>query len=202
MTYIKLFISFFKIGLFSFGGGYAMIPLISAEIAAHSWMNELEFIQIIGIAEMTPGPIAVNAATFVGFKTAGILGSICATVGVALPSLLIILFISRFFFKNSKHPLMKKTFYGIRPVIAGLILSAGLVVASRTMLLKSINEIVSAPSLINISSMINISSFVDIPSIIILLIIIGINRWKKIHPLFLIVIAGILGYLSQFLIIA
>jgi chromate transporter len=110
MIYLQLFASFFKIGLFSFGGGYAMITLISDEIAKHHWLLQSEFVRIIGIAEMTPGPIAVNSATFIGYKTAGILGATLATAGVALPSLLIILFASSFFFKNAEHPLMKKKF--------------------------------------------------------------------------------------------
>jgi chromate transporter len=91
MIYLSLLITFFKIGLFSFGGGYAMIPMIEREIESHGWLSPAEFIDIIAIAEMTPGPIAVNSATFVGFKTAGILGGLFATLGVALPSLLLIL---------------------------------------------------------------------------------------------------------------
>ncbi|MDF2675197.1 MAG: Chromate transporter [Clostridiales bacterium] len=129
MIFLKLFISFFKIGLFSFGGGYAMIPLIQSELEANNWLSSSEFIDVIAIAEMTPGPIAVNSATFVGYKAAGFWGGITATFGVALPSLLLILIISNIFFKFQKHPLNTMIFYGIRPVVAGLILSAAIVVA-------------------------------------------------------------------------
>jgi chromate transporter len=129
MIFLKLFISFFKIGLFSFGGGYAMIPLIQSELEANNWLSSSEFVDIIAIAEMTPGPIAVNSATFVGYKAAGFWGGIIATFGVALPSLLLILIISNIFFKFQKHPLNTMIFYGIRPVVAGLILSAAIVVA-------------------------------------------------------------------------
>lgn len=87
MIYLKLFLSFVKIGLFSFGGGYAMIPLIQKEIESHGWLTPSQFIDIIAIAEMTPGPIAINSATFVGYNTAGFLGGAVATFGVALPSL-------------------------------------------------------------------------------------------------------------------
>lgn len=178
MIYLELFFSFFKIGLFSFGGGYAMIPLISTEILKNGWLLESEFIQILGIAEMTPGPIAVNSATFVGFKTAGIFGAFSATLGVALPSLLIILFISSFFFKNSKHPLMKLVFKGIRPVIAGLILSAAIVIGKSTLIHKTING----------------GSIVNYKTIIIMVIILGLALKTKIHPIVLIIISGVLGF--------
>lgn len=135
MIYLSLFITFFKIGLFSFGGGYAMIPMIEKEIESHKWLSSSEFIDIIAIAEMTPGPIAVNSATFVGFKTAGVLGGLFATLGVALPSLIIVLLISQFFFKYFNHPIKDSIFYGVRPVIAGLIFSAAIFVA-KTALIK------------------------------------------------------------------
>jgi len=97
MIYLKLLFTFFKIGLFSFGGGYAMIPMIEKEIEANKWLTSDEFVDIIAISEMTPGPISVNSATFVGYKTAGIFGGMFATLGVALPSLILILIISHFF---------------------------------------------------------------------------------------------------------
>src|SRR5690606_18104282 len=122
----KLFITFFKIGIFSFGGGYAMIPFIEKEIQAPNWLTSAEFVDIIAIAEMTPGPVSINSATFVGFKTAGFFGGLSATLGVAMPSLLLILLISQFFFKYREHPVNKAIFYGIRPVVAGLILSASI----------------------------------------------------------------------------
>lgn len=128
-VYIELLVTFFKIGAFSFGGGYAMIPLIQEEITRHGWMTAAEFVDIISIAEMTPGPIAVNAATFVGYKTTGLWGGIIATIGVALPSLLLILLVSQIFFKYQHHPINKMVFYGVRPVIVGLITTAAVVVS-------------------------------------------------------------------------
>ena len=167
MIFVDLFLAFFKIGLFSFGGGYAMIPLISEEIANHGWMNEAEFIQIIGIAEMTPGSIAINAATFIGFQTAGLSGALVASLGVLMPSLLIILFISAFFFKYSRHPLMKKIFSGIRPVVTGLIFSAGILIGK---------EIIFEPR-----------------TLIVLAGLILVVKFKKIHPIMLIVLAAVSG---------
>ncbi|MCH4886612.1 chromate transporter [Acidaminobacter sp. JC074] len=182
MIYLRLFMSFFKIGLFSFGGGYAMIPLISDLITKEGWLLQEEFVQIIGIAEMTPGPIAVNSATFVGYKTAGILGSMSATLGVAMPSLLLILFVSGFFFKYSDHPIMKHIFLGIRPVVAGLILASALVMARTTILSGGHGQIAF-----------NFETF------IITIVILFIALRQKMHPIILISIAGILGYFTTFL---
>lgn len=124
MIFWRLFITFFKIGLFSFGGGYAMLPLIADEVLNHAWLSQSEFVQIIAVAEMTPGPIAINSATYVGYQTAGFWGSFWATLGVASPSVILILFISGLFFKYNHHPRVKRFFMGVRPVIAGLVLTA------------------------------------------------------------------------------
>ncbi len=122
---IKLFFSFFKIGAFTFGGGYAMIPLMQAEIInTHHWLTHSEFMEIIAIAEMTPGPVAINSATFIGFRTAGVLGATIATLGVVLPSFITVLIIAHLLkeFKNS--PWIKALFSGIKPAVIGLILIA------------------------------------------------------------------------------
>ncbi len=180
MIYIELFLSFFKIGLFSFGGGYAMIPLISSVITDKGWLLQNEFMQIIGIAEMTPGPIAVNAATFVGYKTAGILGSVAATSGVAMPSLLIILFISKLFFKYSEHALMKSIFKGIRPVVAGLILSSAILIAKEAILPETHNTEIT----------------VNYETLLITVVILIIALRKKIHPILLISFSALLGLIT------
>lgn len=126
MILLQLFASFFQIGLFSFGGGYAMIPLIQHELERHGWMTSGQFIDIIAISQMTPGPLSVNAATFVGYKSAGVVGGFIATLGVALPSLILILVLSGFFFRYRTHPLQRKLFYCIRPAIVGLIADAAI----------------------------------------------------------------------------
>ena len=115
-----LFTGFFKIGLFTIGGGYAMLPLMQEEIARYGWITPAEFIDIIAIAEMTPGAIAVNTATFAGFRTAGIIGAIVATAALALPSLLIIVPLSNFWEVHREHPILKAVFNGIKPAVAGL----------------------------------------------------------------------------------
>lgn len=190
MVYLKLILSFFKIGLFSFGGGYAMIPLIQTEIEKYNWISQSDLIDMVAIAEMTPGPIAVNSATFVGYNAGGILGGIIATIGVALPSLLIILIIASMFFKFNKHPLKILTFYGIRPVISGLIISAALVVAKTTFFKGDINMNEVTMSFFQTISIQNILIFI----VDILLLI-----RTKINPIIVIFISGIIGLVVNFI---
>ena len=124
---LKLFWIFFKLGLFTFGGGYAMLPIIQKEIIEnHKWISEEDMLDIVAIAESTPGPISVNTATFVGYKTAGVLGSIFATLGLAIPSLVIIFIISFFYQKFIDNEWVAKAFKGIMGAVTVLILNAGI----------------------------------------------------------------------------
>ena len=124
---LKLFCTFFKLGLFTFGGGYAMIPHIKEIIVNDKkWIEEKELLEIIAIAESTPGPIAINMATFIGYKQNKILGSIAATLGVVLPSLIIIFLISLFFDNFIKNKYVQYAFEGIKCCVAFLILKAGI----------------------------------------------------------------------------
>ena len=127
MIYLTLFFEFLKIGLFTFGGGYAMIPLLKETIEQHNWMSEETFYSFIGVCESTPGPIAVNMATYVGSVQGGILGSICATIGVVLPSFIIIVLIAAVFAKLLQNKIVNAFLKGIRPVIIALILEAGII---------------------------------------------------------------------------
>ena len=125
-TCLKLFLVMFKIGLFTFGGGYAMISLLESElIAKRKWLENDEFLNVVAIAESTPGPVAINAATYVGYKLAGFWGSLAATVAVALPSFLIIFLISLFFDAFLSLKYVAYAFDGIRVCVIFLILSAG-----------------------------------------------------------------------------
>lgn len=126
MILFDLFRTFFVIGLISFGGGYAMIPVIELEVTSQNWMTTQEFTDIIAIAGMSPGPIATNSAIFVGYQTAGITGAIVSAIGMILPSLMIILLISLFFVKATKHKIVQSAFYGLRPIIVGLIFYAAI----------------------------------------------------------------------------
>ncbi len=134
MTFWNLFYGFFKIGFFTIGGGYAMLPLMQQEIARYGWITAAEFIDIIAIAEMTPGAIAVNAATFAGFRTAGVLGAVVATAALALPSLLIIVPLSNFWEIHQDHPVLKAIFNGVKPAVAGLIAAAAIYIGQTALL--------------------------------------------------------------------
>ncbi|WP_028611380.1 chromate transporter [Paenibacillus harenae] len=119
---IDLFITFFMIGLVSFGGGYAMIPLIQEQVVnRHGWMEAQQFTDVIALTGMSPGPIATNIAIFIGYEQQGVLGAVIAMLGTILPSLLLILGVGMLFYKISEHPLVQSSFYGLRSVITGLI---------------------------------------------------------------------------------
>ncbi len=124
---LQLFIAFFKIGLFTFGGGYAMIAVIERElIEQKKWLTQDEFLDVVAIAESTPGPIAINSATFIGYKVAGVLGSLFATLGVVLPSFIIIFAISFVFDKFIQIKWVAYAFKGIQACVAFIILNAGI----------------------------------------------------------------------------
>ncbi|MBS5885773.1 MAG: chromate transporter [Clostridium sp.] len=165
---IKLFFSFFKIGSFSFGGGYAMLPFIQREIVENNnWININEFMDIIGISQMTPGPVAINSATFVGYKLSGVLGSIMATIGVVITSFVLVSIISKTLDKFKESTVVKGALMGMRPVLIALIIKAFLDLAKE--------------------------SYLDLKSIIITSIIGVVLLSKKVHPILVIVIAAILG---------
>lgn len=126
MIYIQLFLSFFKIGMFSIGGGYAAMPLIQNEVVTiHSWLTMKEFADIITISQMTPGPIAINSATFVGIQIAGFPGAVIATLGCVTPSFIIVLSIAMVYFKYRKLTVINGILDGLRPAVVSLIASAG-----------------------------------------------------------------------------
>ena len=120
----QLFFTFFRIGLFTFGGGYAMVPLIQREMTSHQWISVQQFGDILAISQITPGPLAINTATYVGFVIAGVAGSAAATIGVMLPSLLLILVLTHWLDRIWHHPLTRMAFHGLRPTVVALLASA------------------------------------------------------------------------------
>ena len=126
MIYLELFLTFLEIGAFSFGGGYGMISLIREKVLMYGWLTEKELLNMIAVAESTPGPIAVNMATFVGSAQGGILGSILATLGVVLPSFIIILLVAALIRNLLKYAAVKAFLGGIRPSVVGLILATAI----------------------------------------------------------------------------
>ena len=138
----KIFWTFFKIGLFTFGGGYAMIANVrEVVVEKYGWLTEDEFIEIIAIAESTPGPIAINMATFIGSSQAGFLGALCATLGMVMPSFIIILVIAKFFSRFSENRYIKTVLVSIRPFVVGMILSAGLYLVLSAVGISSVESI-------------------------------------------------------------
>ena len=127
MTYLNLFFVFFKVGLFSFGGGYAILPLIQHEVVdINKWISFKEFMDIVAVSQITPGPISINLATHVGYRIGGTLGSTIATTSVVLPSIIIVSLIVIFLKRFSKLPVVQRIFKSLRVTIVGLILAAGI----------------------------------------------------------------------------
>ena len=178
MLYLQLFYTFFMIGLFGFGGGYAMLSMIQGEVVTrHGWLTSQEFTDIVAISQMTPGPIGINSATYVGFTATGsVWGSIIATLAVVLPSFILMLAISKFFLKYQKHPVVEAVFSGLRPAVVGLLASAALVLMNA--------ENFSSPKE-------DMYSFI-ISCLIFLVAFVGTRKYK-INPILMIVACGIAG---------
>ena len=127
MIYLQLFFSFLQVGMFSFGGGYAAMPLIQGQVVtAHKWLSMSEFTDLITISQMTPGPIAVNSATFVGIKIAGIPGALVATFGCILPSCIIVTVIAKLYLKYRNMAMLQGVLNSLRPAVVAMIASAGI----------------------------------------------------------------------------
>ncbi len=151
MILLELFLSFLQIGALSFGGGYAAMPLIEAQIVtAHGWLTMTEFADLVTIAEMTPGPIAVNAATFVGIRVGGIPGALAATAGCILPACILVTLIARLYLKYRKLSVLQGILGTLRPAVVALIASAGLTIlmnslwGGRTVVLSETNVVTAA----------------------------------------------------------
>ena len=180
MIYLQLFYTFFKIGLFGFGGGYAMLSMIQGEVVTrYDWVSSQEFTDIVAISQMTPGPIGINAATYVGFTSTGsVVGSVIATFAVVLPSFILMLTISKFFLKYQKHPVVESIFSGLRPAVVGLLASAALVLMNV--------ENFGSPTTDTYSFVISI--------IIFLVAFIGTRKYKA-NPILMIILCGVAGFL-------
>lgn len=179
---LYLFWIFFKVGLFSIGGGLAAIPLIQSEIVDRGWITLAEFTDMIAVSESTPGPIGVNVATYVGYSQYGIPGGIIATLGLVTPSVIIILIIAQFIIKYRKNKYVDGAFKGIRPAVTGLILSAAVTVALISLFNIELWE--------TTNSLLDLFNWKAIVMFIVFLVV--SNKWKH-HPIIYIAIAGVLG---------
>lgn len=182
MIYIKIFWSFFQIGLFSFGGGYASMPLIQNQIVdLHGWLSMKEFADVITVSQMTPGPIAINSATFVGLRVAGVLGAVVATAGCILPSCIIIMILSTLYYRYRGLSMIQGILKGLRPAVIALVLSAGLSLCQASFGLER-------QDLLRFYS-------IDYASIVIFTFaLIGLRRYKA-NPIFIMLLSGLVGML-------
>lgn len=198
MIYLSLFWEYFKIGLFTIGGGYAMLKPVLDAVQKHGWMSDAEVYNFVGIAESTPGPFAINLATFVGIKVGsgtslgvfgGILGALVATVAVVLPSFIVIIIVTKLFQKFQTNRYVQGVLFGVRPVVVGLVLSAVLSVGAKAVLpnLKLTAITQDSFSQFNWISLIILAVFFPLSQIKI--------KGKKIHPIIMIVSSAVLGIL-------
>lgn len=134
MIFLDLFLTFLKIGAFTFGGGYAMLPLIQEEVARHGWLSQAQLVDFVAVSESTPGPFAINIATFVGVRMGGLFGAFCSTFGVVLPSFVIILIVAKFYERFNNSRIVKGIMSGLKPAVVGLI-SAALISVLKTVFL-------------------------------------------------------------------
>lgn len=194
MLYLQLFISFFRIGLFGFGGGLAILSLIQMEVEAHGWMTQQEFVDIVAVSQVTPGPIGINCATYVGYTAGGIWGSVLTTFAIVLPSLIIMLSVCRaYFWLNRRfqgNPYFEQTLRILRFTVIGLIASAALLLIRPTNFIDTASWIIFGV----------VAFFTILPE----LVRSQNTNHKSIrgkilnlasHPILLIVLAGLAGYI-------
>ena len=187
MIYLELFLTFFCIGLFTFGGGYAMLPLIQQEVARQGWLTDAQLVDFVAVSESTPGPFAVNIATYVGMQTGGgtenilggILGAMCATLGVVLPSFIIILIVAKIYDAFKENKIVKGCMTGLKPAVIGLIASA----------------IVSMGNTVLFAGSFNLDVFSELQFYISILIfaVMMILSFKKVHPILIVCLSAIAG---------
>lgn len=180
MIYLKLFWSFFQIGLFSFGGGYAAMPLIQNQVVdINGWLTMSEYADVITISQMSPGPIGINAATFVGIRIGGVQGAIVATMGCILPSCVIVLSLAYIYYKYRGLTIVQGVLNGLRPAVIAMIASAGLALVILAFW--------------NGKGISNKSQDIDVVAVVIFMIAFTILRKWKVNPIHVMIGAGLIG---------
>lgn len=179
MILFELFITFFKIGLFTFGGGYAMLPMMREEVLAHKWVNESEMVNFIAVSESTPGPFAVNMSTYIGTEQAGVLGAFFATLGVVLPSFIIILIVAKCYEKFQKSKVVMGCMSGLKPAVVGLIGAAVLNIAQTVIFTTGITTAIFS----SINFYLSVGIF----------LVMAVLAFKKVHPILIITLSAVVG---------
>lgn len=182
MEYVSLYLIFFKVGLFTVGGGLAAIPLLQEEVLNRGWLTLDKFADMIAVSESTPGPIGANVATYVGYSQHGILGSVIATIGLVTPSVIIIILIAKYVLHYRDNKYVDGVFFGLRPAVTGLILAAASGIALVS--LVDIDLFQSTQSVFDLFNLKAIGMF--------FVFFYATNKWKH-NPIFYIVIAGVIG---------
>lgn len=185
MIYFELFYTFFLIGAFTFGGGYAMLPLIQAEIERKSWMPSEDIVNFIAVSESTPGPFAINISTYVGNQMGGVLGAVCSTLGVVLPSFIIILIVARCYDKFKNSTAVKGCMSGLKPAAIGLIASA----------VVTIGKTVFFQHGFKLSVFTEVSFYI---SLLLFAVMAFLTFQKKLHPIWIICISAAVGIIAGY----
>lgn len=195
MIYWQLLLVYLKVGLFGFGGGYAMLSLIQNEIVTkHAWLTEQQFTDIIAVSQVTPGPIGINSATYVGYSVTGsVWGSILATVAVCIPSFIMVIAIALAFAKVRHNRWVDAAFTGIRPASVGLIAAAALMLSHRAGFIG--NWIAAEPGTFSLDQVVVTDNFPDYKSLLIFAFTFLAMIKKWIHPILLIGVTGVLGFI-------
>ena len=186
MIYLTLFFTFFKIGLFTVGGGYAMLPLIQAEVIENGWMKNENLINFIAVSESTPGPFAINISTYIGAQMAGIIGSVFATLGVVIPSFIIILLVAKCFEKFKENKIVKGCMAGLKPAVIGLIGAAVVSIGKTVLLPNSITATVFTDKMFYVS-------------IAIFALMAFLTLKKKLHPILIICLSAVIGIIAGYI---
>ena len=186
MIYIRLFLEFFRVGLFAVGGGLATLPFLYEMSRATGWFAESEVADMLAISESTPGAIGVNMATYAGYQAAGFTGGLVATLGLVAPSIIVILLVARFLDSFQEKPQVMAAFYGLRPASTGLVASAGCTILIAAMIRGS--EIVFSPQLFLL---------IQYKAVILGLVLFFFIRKTKRHPVFFIAISAVVGMVLQ-----
>ena len=179
MIYLQLFWTFFYIGAFTFGGGYAMLPLIQEEVLRRNWIEESKLLDMVAVSESTPGPFAVNMATYIGAEQGGLLGAFCATMGVVLPSFLVILVVARCYDRFRQSRVVKGCMTGLKPATVGLIASA----------VMSVFLTVFFPAGLTTAVFTNVTFYISAGLFGAMLLL----ALEKVHPILIICISAVIG---------